>query len=251
MEQEDILVGRNAVWEALRSGRQVNAVYVAKGERDSTAAKILALASRNRVPVKEVGAAKLKQLAGETPHQGFVATLPPVDYATVADLYKIAEEKGEPPFFLLADGIEDPHNLGAIIRTGEAAGAHGLILPKRHSAALTPTVSKTSAGAVNYFPVARVGNLVQTAKELKQNGVWLYGADMVGDSYCAVDYSGGVALVIGSEGKGVSRLMKETCDVMVSLPMRGKVSSLNASVAAGILMYEIARQRMGLRAFDK
>ncbi len=249
-DKADILIGRNAVWEALRAGRQIGTIYLLRGGRSGNISRILILAKEQGVPIKEVGEEKLRQLAGDTPHQGVAAALPAVDYVTVEELFQKAEARKEAPFFLLADGIEDPHNLGAIIRTAEAAGAHGLILPRRRSAALTPAASKTSAGAINYLPVARVGNLVQTAKELQSRGVWLYGADMEGTDWCGLDYRGGVALVIGSEGKGISRLMKETCDYLVRLPMRGKVGSLNASVAAGVLMYEITRQRMGLPVFS-
>ncbi|MDF2567889.1 MAG: rlmB, partial [Oscillospiraceae bacterium] len=184
-------------------------------------------------------------------HQGVVATVAVAEYATVEDIFAHAEQKGMQPFIIIADEIEDPHNLGAIIRTAEAAGADGIIIPKRRSASLSSTVYKTSAGAVSHMLVARVSNLVQTINELKQKGVWVYAADMDGQTWCELDYDGAVALVIGSEGKGITKLIKEKCDFVVTLQMCGKVNSLNASVAGGILMYEIARQRLGIKARNK
>ena len=242
--REDLAVGRNGVLELLKSGAQIECIYLARGEQGGSIPKIAALAREKNIPLKEVAPAKLEHLCGTVSHQGVAATLSAARYSTLEELFRRAGD--EAPFFVIADEIEDPHNLGAIIRTAEAAGAHGLILPERRSAGLTGVVSKTSAGAVEHLPVARVTNLVQTIRQLKERGVWIYCADMDGQPWCRTDYSGGVALVVGSEGRGVSRLVKEHCDFVVSLPMRGQVNSLNASVAAGIILFEIARQRMGL-----
>lgn len=248
IETQPVVIGRNPVLEAFRSGKEIDTLYVAKGERQGIINKIIAMARTQNVVVKEVNTQKLDSLSGGAAHQGVAAVLCCEAYATVEDILARAEEKGEPPFLILADEIEDPHNLGALIRTAEAAGAHGMIIPKRRSASLTSIVYKTSAGAVSHLPVARVANLPAVMEELKQKNIWFYAADMEGEDWCAVDYSGGVGLVVGSEGNGLGRLVKEKCDFFVSLPMRGKVTSLNASVAGGILMYEIARQRMRLKA---
>ncbi len=209
---------------------------------------IISLAKQAGCPVKEVSAQKLEAMAGGTSHQGVVLTVSSVPYAEVSDILARAEAAGEKPFLIIADDIEDPHNLGAIIRTAETAGAHGIIIPKRRGVGLTAAVFKASAGAAAHLPVARVANLASAVDELKEKGIWVYGCDMEGESWCSVNFDGGVALVIGSEGKGMSRLLKEKCDVMVSLPMRGEITSLNASVAGGIIMYEVARQRLGLKA---
>ena len=211
--------------------------------------KIVALAKEGGYPIKEVSAEKLEEMAGPI-HQGVVVTLSAVEYAEVSDILARAEEKGEKPFILIADEIEDPHNLGALIRTAEIAGAHGVIIPKRRNVGLTAAVFKTSAGAAAHLPVARVANLASAVDTLKEAGVWVYGADMEGQNWCETDFSGGVALIVGSEGSGISRLLKEKCDVMVSLPMQGEVSSINASVAGGIILYEIARQRLGIPAVN-
>ena len=245
-DREDVIVGRNAVQEALKAGRQIDTLYIqqADGRRqDPVIGRILRLAGERRLVVKEATRQKLAELSGGAAHQGVAAVLSAAEYVPLEAILARARERGEPPFLILCDGIEDPHNLGAIIRTAEAAGAHGVVIPKRRSASLTQTVYKTSAGAAGVLPVCRVGNLAQAAGQLKQAGVWIYSADMDGTPWCEVDYAGGVALVVGSEGQGVSRLMREASDFIVSLPMRGQINSLNASVAAGILMYEIARQR--------
>ncbi len=239
--REDLVIGRNAVMELLKSGRAVECVYIASGETKGSISRIVAMAREQGLPVKETASVKLDYMCGKGNHQGVIAVTAAAQYCTLEDLFTHAGD--EPPFFIIADDITDPHNLGAIIRTAEAVGAHGLILPKRGGVGLTATVGKTSAGAVAYLPVARVANLASTVEELKKRGVWIYGTDMQGTAWCQLDYSGPVALVIGSEGKGMSRLMKEKCDFMASLPMSGQVNSLNASVAAGIVMYEIARQR--------
>ena len=242
-ENEELIVGRNAVLEALKSGRELNSLLVAKGERNGSIGRILADCRDKKIVIKEVDKRKLDFLCGQGNHQGVAAYAAAHTYAELDDLFALAEERGEQPFFILCDEIEDPHNLGAIIRTAEAAGAHGIIIPKRHGAALTWAVAKAAAGALEYLPVVRVTNLAATAETLKEKGVWLYSADMDGKPWCETDFSGAVGLIIGAEGKGVSRLLREKSDFIVSLPMKGKINSLNASVAAGILMYEIARQR--------
>lgn len=243
---DELIVGRNAVSEALRSERAINTLLVAKGERNGSVGKIIAICREKKIVIKEVDRKKLDFLCGQGNHQGVAAYAAAHEYAEMEDIFTLAEEKGEQPFVIVCDEIEDPHNLGAIIRTAEAAGAHGIIIPKRHGASLTWAVGKASAGAVEYMPVVRVGNLASALDELKEKGLWVYSADMDGKPWCNTDFSGGVALVIGSEGKGVSRLIKEKSDFIVALPMRGKVNSLNASVAAGILMYEVAKQRLKL-----
>ncbi len=242
----DVIAGRNAVAEALRSGRPVDCLYVARGGRGSLGA--LTAQARNRgVPVKETNARMLDRLCGGTAHQGVAAVAAAKEYASVDDIFRLAQERGEPPFILVADGLEDPHNLGAVIRVAECAGAHGVIVPQRRSAGLTAAVEKASAGALEYVPVARVTNLAAALDGLKARGVWVYGADMDGQSWCGVDYSGPLALVIGSEGAGLGRLVREKCDFVISLPMLGKIDSLNASVACGVICYEIVRQRHGVK----
>ncbi len=245
---EDIIVGRNAVSEALRSGRTIDSLYVARGDRSGALSALIAKAKSAGISIKEADTKKLDFMCGGATHQGVVAVAAVKEFATVEDMFKLAEERGEAPFLILADELEDPHNLGAILRVAECAGAHGVIIPKRRSAGLTYAVGKASAGAVEYVPVARVTNLAATIEELKRRGVWIYAADMDGQSWCSQDYAGPAAVVIGSEGFGVSRLVKEKCDFVISLPMKGKINSLNASVACGILCYEIARQRAGLKA---
>lgn len=240
-----IIAGKNAVAEALSSQREIDSIYLLKGSGGS-AAKVIALAKKAGIPIKETTSQKLDALSGGVNHQGVVATVAAHSFSTVEDI--LARAGDEPPFLLIADSIEDPHNLGAIIRTAEAAGVHGVIIPKRRGVSLTAAVAKTSAGAIEYMPVARVSNLVSTVKELKKKGIWVYGADMDGQNWCSTDMKGAAALVIGSEGQGISRLLREECDFIVSLPMYGQINSLNASVAAGILMYEAARQRKGLSA---
>ena len=248
-DKEDIIIGRNAVAEALRSGRTVDSVLVARGERSGTLGKIIGECRERGIVVKEADARKLDFLCGHGNHQGIVAFTAVHEYASVADIFALAESREEKPFIVICDELEDPHNLGAILRTAEAAGVHGVIVPKRRSASLSYAVGKASAGAVEYVPVARVTNIVAAIAELKEKGVWVFGAEAGGTSWCGQDFSGAVALVIGSEGQGLGRLVKENCDFIVSLPMKGKINSLNASVAAGILMFEAARQRAGISAF--
>ena len=244
----NLIIGRNAVSEALRSGRNIDTLLVVRGERNGSVGRIIAECKEKGVVIKEVDKKKLDFMCGQGNHQGVAAYAAVHEYSSVEDIFALAEERGEAPFIILCDELEDPHNLGAIIRTAEIAGAHGVIIPKRRNASLTWAVGKASAGAVEYVPVARVGNLASTIDDLKKRGLWVYTADMDGQNWCETDFSGPVALVVGSEGNGVSRLIKEKSDFVVSLPMRGKITSLNASVAAGILMYEVSRQRLGLKA---
>lgn len=243
---EDIIIGRNPVIELLKSGKDIQSVLIAKGEREGSIKKIISLCRQNKVVLKTVDRKKLDLMCSGANHQGVAATVPQHEYALVEDILNYAKEKGEDPFIIICDEIEDSHNLGAIIRTAEACGVHGIIIPKRRSAWLNYTVAKTSCGAVEYMRVARVANLASTIDSLKKKNIWVYCADMDGQPWCSTDFTGGCAIVVGNEGKGVSRLIKEKCDVTVSLPMRGKINSLNASVAAGIIMYEAARQRLGL-----
>ena len=244
---EDIIAGRNAVMEALRADRPLDSVLIAKGERSGSLMALTAKCRERGIPIKEVDSRKLDALCGPN-HQGIAAVAACREYATLDDLFAAAQEKGEPPFLVICDELEDPHNLGAVVRTAEAAGAHGVVIPKRRSAGLTAAVYKASAGAVEYLPVARVSNITETIREMKKRGVWVYGLAMDGGAWCQTDLTGAVALVVGSEGKGISRLVREQCDGILSLPMHGSINSLNASVACGILLYEAARQRDGIAA---
>ena len=241
--EKDVIFGRNSVAEAIKSGRPLDSVMVARGDRSGSIPKIVADAKKAGIVIKEVDAKKLDFICGHNNHQGIAAMGAVKEYYSIEDIFATAEERNESPFIIICDEIEDPHNLGAIIRTAEAAGAHGVIIPKRRSASLSFTVAKTSAGAVEFMHVARVTNIPQTIDELKKRGVWVYCADMDGEPFYKSNLKGAVALVIGSEGNGVGRLVKEKCDVTLSMPMKGKINSLNASVAAGILMYEVSRQR--------
>jgi len=240
---DELLIGRNPISEAFSSGRAIIKVMVAKGLTGGPAVEIIAKAKKAGVPVQEVDRKKLDYMTSGASHQGVVALCAMKEYASVEDILALAAERGEAPFIILLDEIEDPHNLGAIVRSAECAGAHGVIVKKRRSAGLTYTAYKASAGALEYVPVARVNNLADTIDILKEQGVWVYGADMNGKDYLKVDFSGGTAIVIGNEGKGISRLVREKCDVIVSLPLKGRINSLNASVAAGILMYKAAENR--------
>ncbi len=242
---DDVLVGRNAVTEALKSGRGINKLWIASGDREGSVSEIAALAKERGIVVQYVERAKIESLAGGHRHQGVLAYVAPVPYAELDDILKAAEEKGEAPFLVLLDELEDPHNLGALLRTADATGVHGILIPKRRSVSLNVTVAKTSAGAVEYVPVARIGNIAQTLKKLKEKGFWVAGADMDGEkAYYEADLTGPLVLVVGSEGRGMSRLTKEACDFIVSMPMVGRINSLNASVAGSILMYESMRQRL-------
>jgi 23S rRNA (guanosine2251-2'-O)-methyltransferase len=240
-EFENIICGRNPVLEALKSGAAVDTVYLSG--QGGILGKIRAMAREAGAVVKDVSNQKLDQLCDGQVHQGTAAVLSCTEYATLEDILAVSEKKGTGAFIIICDEIEDPHNLGAIIRTAEAAGADGVIIPKRRSASLNATVFKTSAGAASWLPVARVSNLASAVDELKKRGIWIYGTDASGESYDGVDLKGNIALVIGSEGFGMGRLIKEKCDFLLKLPMNGKITSLNASVAAGIFMYEAVRQR--------
>ncbi len=246
--ENDIIAGRNPVTEALRSGRSIDCLYIAKGELSGSARVIAALARERHIPIKEVDRRKLDFMTNHAAHQGVAALVSIKEYSSIDSIFSLAESRNEKPFIVILDEIEDPHNLGAIIRTAECAGVHGIIVPKRHSAGLNGIVGKASAGAYEYMPVARVTNISAAIDELKERGCWIYGADMDGQTYCTNDLTGACAVVIGSEGKGLGRLVKEKCDVILSLPMLGKINSLNASVAAGVLIYEFTRQRMNLVA---
>lgn len=239
--EEQIIYGRNAVSEALLSGKVVDTVYIQKTAKGL--GKIISLAKESGAVVKDVSDEKLSALVPEGKHGGVAAVIAAAEYATVEDILAVAEEKKEPPFIVIADEIQDPHNLGAIIRTAEAAGAHGVIIPKRRSAGLTATVFKTSAGAASWLKIARVSNLSDTIRELKKKNIWVYGAEADGEPFYKADLSGPVALVIGSEGFGLGRVVRENCDMILSIDMYGRVNSLNASVSAGILMYEVVRHR--------
>ncbi len=240
---DNLVIGRNAVAELLKSGREVENIIIAKGEPEGSVLKIIAMAREKGIVVKNADRKKLDFMCGGANHQGVVANVPAHEYSSVEEILEFAKSKNEPPFIIICDEIEDSHNLGAIIRTAEACGVHGIIIPKRRNVGLNFIVAKTSCGALEYVKVARVSNLNSTIEKLKKENIWVYCADMDGQPWCKTDFSGGAALVVGSEGNGVSRLVKEHCDVTVSLPMYGKVNSLNASVAAGVIMYEIARQR--------
>lgn len=242
--EEMTIEGRNAVMEAFRSGKTIDRVYVLKGCQDGPINSILREARKHDTLVNFVAKERLDQMSETGKHQGVIASAAAYAYAEVEDMLKLAEEKGEPPFLFLLDDIGDPHNLGAIIRTANLAGAHGVIIPKRRAVGLTATVARTSAGALNYTPVAKVTNLSATIEELKEKGLWFVCADMGGTTMYDLNLTGPIGLVIGNEGDGVSRLVKEKCDFVASIPMKGEIDSLNASVAAGVLAYEIVRQRL-------
>jgi len=240
----DIIEGRNPIMEALRSGREIDKILIAKGNKEGSIKKIIGAAKEQKIPVQYVDKNKLDQISTSNAHQGVIAYVAAYRYYEIEEILEAARNKNEDIFLIILDEITDPHNLGSIIRTANASGVHGVIIPKRRSVGLTATVAKTSAGAIEYVPVSRVTNLSRTIDYLKEQGVWIVGADMDGENvHSSSNLSGNIALVIGSEGKGISRLVKEKCDFLVRLPMKGQVSSLNASVAASILMYEVLRQR--------
>ena len=241
-EERGLIIGRNPVIEALKADKLIDLIFV-NPEAEGSVKLILKLARDRNIPIKQVSEQKLSNMCDGLSHQGVIAMGACAEYKTVEEILETAAAKGEDPFIIICDEIEDPHNLGAIIRTAETAGAHGIIIPKRRSASLNQTVFKTSAGAASWLPVARVANIAQTIDSLKKNGVWIYGTDGSGSNYTDTSLTGPIALVIGSEGFGMSRLTKEKCDGLLSLPMKGKITSLNASVAAGIFMYEVVRQR--------
>ncbi|MCI5957582.1 MAG: 23S rRNA (guanosine(2251)-2'-O)-methyltransferase RlmB [Clostridiales bacterium] len=238
---ENLLSGRNPIREALKSGRDIEKLMVARGELSGSAREIVSMARERHIPVQEVDRARLDAITRN--HQGMLAFASAYRYSTVESMLELARERGEAPFLVLLDGVTDPHNLGAIIRTAECAGAHGVIVQERRAVGLTPAAVKASAGAVEYLPVARVTNLANTIEKLKEQNIWVYAADMGGEDYAGVDMSGALALVIGAEGEGVSRRVLDCCDRTVSLPIRGKLDSLNASVAAGVLLYAAMRAR--------
>lgn len=243
-EYNDQVEGRNAVLELLESGRDINKISVANGEKHGSIHKILAIAKERKIIVTEIEKNKLNQIAQTPNNQGVIAIVPPYDYCEVEDILDEAKRKNEKPFILILDGIEDPHNLGSIIRTAETAGVHGIIIPKRRAASVNSTVSKVSAGAVEYMKIARVNNINETIRYLKEQDVWICGTDMDTDTiYTKQDYKMPIAIVIGSEGFGMSRLVKENCDFLVKIPMKGRITSLNASVSAGIIMYEVVKNR--------
>ena len=244
MHNEELTIeGRNAVIEAFRSGKTIDKLFVLDGCQDGPVRTILREAKKKDTIVQFIKKDRLDQMSNTGKHQGVIAHAAAYEYSEIEDMFALAEEKGEPPFLILLDNIEDPHNLGAIIRTANQAGAHGVIIPKRHAVGLTATVARTSAGALNYTPVAKVTNMAATIEQLKEKGLWFVCADMDGDVMYNMDLKGSIGLVIGNEGDGVGRLVKEKCDFVAKIPMRGDIDSLNASVAAGVLAFEIVRQR--------
>ena len=244
VKNENLIEGRNAVLEAFRSKKTIDKLLVLDGCQDGPVKSMLREAKKQDTLIQFVSKERLTQISGTGKHQGVIAYMAAYAYAEVEDMLALAKEKGEDPFLILLDNIEDPHNLGAIIRTANLAGAHGVIIPKRRAVGLTATVAKTSAGAINYTPVAKVTNLAKTIEELKKQGLWFVCADMDGEQMYRLNLKGPLGLVIGSEGEGVGRLVKETCDLTAKIPMKGEIDSLNASVAAGVLAYEVVRQRL-------
>ena len=240
----ELIEGRNAVLEAFRSGKCVDKLFILDGCQDGPVRTIAREARKKDTIINYVSKERLDQLSETKAHQGVIAQVAAYEYATVEEILAKAEEKGEPPFLVLLDNVEDPHNLGAILRTANLAGAHGVIIPKRRSVGLTATVAKTSAGALHYTPVAKVTNLVRTIEELKEKGIWFVCADMGGEPMYQLNLTGPIGMIVGNEGEGVSRLVREACDFTASIPMKGDIDSLNASVAAGVLAYEIVRQRL-------
>ena len=241
---DDQVEGRNSVLELLESEKDINKIFISKGDRQGSINKIIGKARDNKVVIVEVDKKKLDEMSQTGNHQGVIAIVPPFEYCDVDDILNVAKEKNEDPFIIILDGIEDPHNLGAIIRTAETAGAHGVIIPKRRAVGVNSTVNKSSAGAVEYMKVARVNNITETMNYLKEQGLWIIGTDIDTDKYYYnQDMTGPIAIVIGSEGFGMSRLVKENCDILVKIPMKGNITSLNASVSAGIVMYEVVKQK--------
>lgn len=241
---EDQVEGRNSVLELLETGKDINKIYIQTGEKHGSIHKIIAMAKERKILITEIDKNKMKQMAQTDNYQGVIAIVPPFEYAEVEDIIELAKQKNEDPFVVILDGIEDVHNLGSIIRTAETAGVHGIIIPKRRAAAVNATVNKVSAGAVEHMKVARVNNINETIKYLKEQGLWICGTDVNTNTfYNDQDLKGPIAIVVGSEGFGMSRLVRENCDFLVKIPMKGKVQSLNASVSAGIVIYEVVRQR--------
>ena len=245
MELTDQIEGRNSVIELLESGRDINKIFVQDGEKHGSINKIIAMASERKILINTISKEKMKQMAQTENYQGVIAIVPPFDYVDIEDILSEAKARQEDPFIVLLDGIEDPHNLGSIIRTAETAGVHGIVIPKRRAASVNATVNKVSAGAVEHLKIARVNNMVETMKYLKEQGLWICGTDMDTKTYYYnQDLTGPLAIIIGSEGFGMNRLVKENCDFLVKIPMKGKITSLNASVSAGIVMYEAVEQRL-------
>ena len=243
-EYQDQVEGRNAVLELLESGRDINKIFIQSGEKHGSINKIISIAKEKKIIMKEIDKNKMNQMAQTDNHQGVIAIVPPFEYVEVEDILLEAKTRQEEPFVLILDGIEDVHNLGSIIRTAETAGVHGIIIPKRRAASVNSIVSKVSAGAVEYMKIARVNNLNETIKYLKDQGLWICGTDInTNIEYDKQDYTGPIGIIIGSEGFGMSRLVKENCDFLVKIPMKGKITSLNASVSAGIVIYEAVKQR--------
>lgn len=243
--REDLIEGRNAVIEALKSDKTIEQILIAKGDIKGSVNLIFKMAKEKNITIKEVNRKKLDNMSETKSHQGVIAIVTPYKYCEIEDIFNYAKERKEEPFIVILDEIEDPHNLGSIIRTAEVFGVHGIIIPKRRSVGVTPAVYKSSSGAVEHMNISRVANLNNAIDMLKERGLWVYGSDMEGEEYSYnVKFKGGVALVIGSEGKGISRLTKEKCDLIVKIPMKGKINSLNASVASGILMYEVMKQKI-------
>ncbi len=239
------IIGRNPVIEVLKNRDDIEKLLVLRGDLKGSINKIIAIAREKNILIQEVNQKTLDEIGGGAPHQGVAAVISPYKYTSVEDILAYAREREEAPFVIILDELEDPHNLGAIARTAECAGAHGIIIPERRSASVNHTVYSSSAGAVEYIKIAKVTNITNTIKYLKDEGLWIYGADMDGETYYKANLTGSVGLVIGNEGKGISRLVRENCDVILSIPMKGKISSLNASNAASILMYEVFRQNNG------
>ena len=243
-ENQDQVEGRNSVIELLKSGKDINKLFVQRGEKHGSINEIIKLANKNKIIISEIDKSKLDRMSQTHNHQGVITIVPPYEYCDVDEILEVAKEKNEDPFILILDEIEDPHNLGSIIRTAECSGVHGIIIPKRRSATVNSTVNKTSAGAAQYMKIARVNNLNETINYLKERNIWIYGTDAKGSAYYdEQDYKGGVGIVIGSEGFGMNRLVKENCDFLIKIPMKGQINSLNASVSAGIVMYEVMKQR--------
>ena len=240
---ENVVSGRNAVRELLAGGRDIEKIYIQSGDREGSVNQLIGIASERKLPIIEMDRAKLDRISGGARHQGIVAIAAERNYSTIDEILDYAAERGEPPFIVICDGIEDPHNLGAIIRSAECAGVHGVIIPKRRAVGLTTVVAKASAGAIEHVRIAKVTNIAQTIDELKERGLWLYAADMGGDSYYSTDLRSSAAIVLGSEGFGISRLVKEKCDFTVSIPMYGNVNSMNVSCAAAVIFAEVAKQR--------
>ena len=240
----DQVEGRNAVIELLESGRDINKIFISNGEKHGSINKIIKMAKQRKVLITEVNKTKLKEMAKTENYQGVIAIVPPFEYCDIDDILEESKKRNEDPFIVILDGIEDPHNLGSIIRTSETAGVHGIIIPKRRAASVNSTVAKVSAGAVEYMKIARVNNLTEAIKYLKDKGIWICGTDISTDTYYdKLDFTGPIAIIIGSEGFGMSRLVKENCDFLVKIPMKGNITSLNASVSAGIVIYEAVKQK--------